>query len=71
MQEIKWWEDGEMEHKPKREELISDACWGNVIVLVDFRCYLNQSSRGKSWYKEKKAIDKEKSAKVAQGPRQK
>lgn len=47
MQEIKWWEDDEMEEKPKREELISDACWGNVIVLVDFRCYLNQSSREK------------------------
>lgn len=47
MQEIKWWEDGEKAQKPKTEELISDACWGNVIVGVDFRCYLNQSSREK------------------------
>lgn len=31
----------------KERELIRDACWGNVIVLVDLRHYLNWDPREK------------------------
>lgn len=49
-------EDGEVRQKTNREEweLIRDACWGNVIVLVDLRRYLNGDSGEKRavWEKE-------------------